>query len=331
MLIDLHACPGDLDPDTFAAACRDAGLDAVVVADRLRTDRLDDLLDALDDAGVIGFVGVQIPLDRGAVVLIPSDDDDRFRAMRFAPPWTAESLATRLADFDGVVLAAHPYNRERDGGPVMGDRLYFLKLKQLAAVETRLGRGEPGWDRLAEQAADKRGLARVGSSSGDVKFLGHAVTVVVGEVETQGDLCDALRAGRTLPIELEDPANPRKRPAPERRRDDDDDRGPRRDDDRPRRGRDDRASAATARGARGDRARGARDDRGPRRDDDRGPRGDDLGDWPRRDDDRDDCGDPRRDGGDRGGRRDERGGRRDDRGGRRDDGSRGPGRGGRDR
>ncbi|MEZ4434666.1 MAG: PHP-associated domain-containing protein [bacterium] len=304
MLIDLHACPGDLDPDTFAAACRDAGLDAVVVADRLRTDRLDDLLDALDDAGVIGFVGVQIPLDRGAVVLIPSDDDDRFRAMRFAPPWTAESLATRLADFDGVVLAAHPYNRERDGGPVMGDRLYFLKLKQLAAVETRLGRGEPGWDRLAEQAADKRGLARVGSSSGDVKFLGHAVTVVVGEVETQGDLCDALRAGRTLPIELEDPANPRKRPAPERRRDDDDDRGPRRDDDRPRRGRDDR-------GERGDRGpRRSRDDRGPRRDDDRGPR---------------------RDGGDRGGRRDERGGRRDDRGGRRDDGSRGPGRGGRDR
>ena len=307
MLIDLHACPGDLDPDSFAAACRDAGLDAVVVTDRLRTDRLDDYLDALDEVGVQGFVGVQIPLDRGAVVVIPRDDSDDFRALRWSPPWSAESLPTRLGDFDGIAIAAHPYHRERDAGPTMGDRVYFLKIKQLAAIETRLGRGEPGWDRMADQAAEKRGLARIGSSSGDAKFIGTALTVVTGEIETQSDLIDALRAGRTLPVELEDPANPRKRPAPEpRRRDDEGDRGPRRDD------------------------RGERGDRGPRRDDrgDRGPRRDGGGDRGPRRDGGGDRG-PRRDGGDRGPRREEggdRGPRRDDgdRGPRRDDGDRGP-------
>lgn len=256
MLIDLHASPGNLSPTEFARACADAGLDAVVVADVMRTDRLDDYLDALDELELLGFAGVALPLDRGTVVVIPRNDDPTFRQASWRGPWTVEAIAERLPDFDGLLLAAHPYCRDRDVGPMMGDKVYFLK--GLGAVETRIGKGNPLWDRQADRVAEKRRVPRIGSSSGDASRLGVAMTALTDEPETQAELIEALQPGKALPFELDDPANPRDRrlpePAPRRERDD---RGPRRDRD--------------------DRGRGRRDGdrRGGRRDDRRGGRGDD--------------------------------------------------------
>lgn len=249
MLIDPHVNPGDLEPSAFAAACRDAGLDAVVVADRLSTHRLDDYLDALEAVGVAGFAGVELPLDRGVVVAIPRKDDEAFRGQRWGTtPWSAKRIASDLGDFDGVLVASHPYLRE--GGGAMGDKIYFLK--GLSAVQTRVGRGELSWDAMADRAADKKRLTRVGSSSGAMKHIGAAATAVPGEVGDQAALVDALRSGPTLVVEFDDPAAPRDRRPPRREpRGDRDERGPRRGRGE-RRGRDDRG---------GRRGRGRRDDR----------------------------------------------------------------------
>lgn len=255
MLIDPHANPGDLEPDAFANACRDAGLGAVVIASRLSTHRLDDHLAALKAVGLVGFAGVEVPLDRGALVAIPTEDGPAFRGMKWGSlTWSAEMVAERLGDFDGLLISTHPYLREGGGG-AMGDRIYILK--GLGGVQTRVGRGELSWDAMADRAADRKKLARLGSSGGVIQHLGAAATVIDGDIETQADLVEALRGGSTLVVEFDDPRAPRDRRPP--RREPRPERGARDRDDRRGRGRDrDRGGRDRGGRDRGGRGRGSR-------------------------------------------------------------------------
>ncbi len=256
MLVDPHANPGDLDPAAFAAACHAAGLDAVVVADRLSTHRLDAYLDALEEAGLAAFAGVELPLERGSVVAIPAEDGPAFRQTKWGTTtWTPEMVAERLRDFDGALIASHPYLREGPGA--MGDRIYFLK--GLVGVQTRAGRGELSWDAMADRAADRKKLVRVGSSGGSMAHMGAAATVVPGEIDDQAALVAALRDGPTLVVEFDDPQAPRDRRPPRRE--------PREARDDRRGGRDGGRGRGRDRDGRGGRERGGRG-RGPRRRDD---------------------------------------------------------------
>ena len=108
MLIDLHGDPADLSPSVFAQAAVAAGLDAVVVTDKNRTDRLDDYLDALEDAGVAGYAGIEITLDRGALIFIPRDIEDDFFDETWPQSWTLESAVEFLSKFDGILIGVHP-------------------------------------------------------------------------------------------------------------------------------------------------------------------------------------------------------------------------------
>ncbi len=250
MLIDLHIVPGDRSPTELAEAVVASGLDAVVVTDRNRIDRTDDYVAALTDAGISAYVGVELALEAGSLVLVPRDaDDPSFRDARWKPDtgtWTVSDARDAVQGIDGALIAGHPYCR--DLGSVLGDRVY--RVKGLAAVETRAGRGKVSWDRLAEHAATKAQAAHVGSAGGRLDFLGSAATVFPGEAGDQAALVDALREGTCLPVEFEDPADPRDRkpPDPPPRREDRGDR-----DGRGRGGRD------RDRGGRGGRDRGGRD------------------------------------------------------------------------
>jgi len=244
MLIDLHTAPGRQTPAELAEAARSAGLDAVVVTDRNRIDRTDAYVEALEDAGVRGYVGVELALKAGTLVLVPRDPEaSAFRDAKWAPggpTWAMADALDAVREIDAALIAGHPYCREL--GSVLGDRVY--RVKGLAAVETRAGRGMLSWDRLAEHAAQKARATQLGSSGGDPAFLGRAATVFPGEAGDQAALVDALREGNCLAVEFDDPANPRDRTPPEpppRRepRDRDGDRG---------RGRDPAAGRAGRRG-----------------------------------------------------------------------------------
>jgi hypothetical protein len=252
VLLDLHTAPGDLDPKALAAAAADAGLDGVVLTDRNRVDRFDAYAKALKAAGLAAFAGVELLLDRGALVFIPRDPGKAFLAERWSPGtlrWDVDEALERIGKHEGVLIVAHPYQRDIEP---MGDRVYSLP--NVAGVETRVGRGRPVWDDLADHAADKRLAARIGSCGGDARWLGRAVTVVPGDLAGNADLVDALRGRRCWPVELEDADDPRDRTreaAPPPRAEGEDGERPRRRDD----------------GERGGRDRGER--RGPRRDGDR--------------------------------------------------------------
>jgi hypothetical protein len=228
MLLDLHANPGDLSPEEFANAVRDAGLDAVVVTRTNRADGLEPYLDALEAVEVDAFMGVELALEKGMVVFIPSDESDAFVDANWTNkgrPWTQDALKERLSNLDGAAVASHPYYR--DEHPALGDRIY--QLSPLSGVITRLGRGRVVWDRLAEQAAVKRGLSTLGSSGGNIEHLGAAATVFSEDIETQLDLVTAIKTGVCMTIEMDDPAAPRDRepPRPAAPRGDDDHRGSR--------------------------------------------------------------------------------------------------------
>ena len=275
MLIDPHANPGALSPTAFAQAIAAAGLSGAIIARAHRSDDMNTWFAALEDAGLVPFAGVELHLDRGRVVFVPDNwEAPAFAAANWGHPDAAvdsEALLAQCAEIGGALIASHPYCREL--GEVMGDRVY--RLRNLVGVVVKVGTGQLSWDTLAEHAATAKRAARLGSSNGQVARLGFAATVVPDEVEDEAGLVEALRAGLSFPIEFDDPTAPRDRSVPvPPRRDDGDERGPRRDDDRgPRRDGGDRGPRREGGGDRGPRREGG-GDRGPRREGggDRGPR-----------------------------------------------------------
>lgn len=263
LLIDVHAAPGRLAPTEFAQAVADAGLDGAVITTTL--ERWSIYADAFDDLSLVPFVGLALPLTRGTLIFIPRDaDDEALDGVDWTAPAEGLSAAdarARVAGLDGLLIATHPYFRD-ETTPSIGDRIYGVK--GLGGVVTRAGAGKMSWDALADAFAGKQGIARLGSAGGAVHVLGRAATVVPEGIETQDGLVGALTAGLTLPVELDDPANPKDRrppPAPVRR----DDRGPRRDDRRG--GRDGGRGGRGRDGGRreGGRGRGRDDRKGGRR------------------------------------------------------------------
>lgn len=279
MLIDPHVNPGDLSPEALAERIDNSELDGVVITDGNRADRTAAFVKAVEDRDLWAFAGVELALEKGTLVLIPRVADDAFFSGKWSPGprlWSFEAAAERIAGFDGVVIASHPYHRELESALV--DQVYALP--KVHGIETRLGRkGHHMWNQLADAAAGHLNAAQLGSSGGDVEFLGGGITVIPGDSLTQAGLVEAIEGHTTLPVVFQsaDAPHPRERgieQARARRSErGDDDRGPRRSrDDRGGRGRDRDDRGGRGRDDRG--GRGRRDDRGGRgRRDDRGGRG----------------------------------------------------------
>lgn len=268
MLVDLHLTPRDLTPQALASAARGAGLHGVVITDTNRTDRLAAYVDAARQAGLAAYGGVELALDRGFLVFIPRAVDAAFLGARWSAgsgKWAPKEAINACAAVPGVIIAGHPYCRDLDS--ILFDHVFTLP--NLGAIETRVARGRPLWDSMADDVATRRDLPRIGSCGGDPAFVGRALTYVHGERLTQAALVEAILERNVWPIELE--ARGQSRPHEEefvempRRHDEEGaegEGGPARDDDRPRRGPRGHGDSDRPRGRGGERG-GER--RGPRR------------------------------------------------------------------
>ncbi len=274
MLVDLHMTPKELTPNALANAAKSAGLHGAVITDTHRTDRLMAFATELRALGLKAYAGVEMTLEKGSIVFIPRDPNGPFASRNFAPAglrWVWQDAVSVLEGLEGVVLAGHPYCRELDSAMV--DVVYYLPT--LHAIETRVARGRPIWDMMADEAVDRRNIARVGTCGGDPEFLGRSMTFVEGEQLSQAELVDALLSRNCWPIESEGEGQTRSR---EEAFSEGPPRGPRGDDDG------DRPRFDGPRGG-GDRGPRGGGDRGPPRGGDRGgePGGGRGGRPPRRD------------------------------------------------
>ncbi|MCA9544287.1 MAG: hypothetical protein KC613_07840, partial [Myxococcales bacterium] len=213
MLIDLHANPGDLDPQAFAKRVYDAGLGGAVVARTHVAGDLTPWLSALEDLDLAGFAGVTLELEKGRLVFLPDDWEGEFAETDWTPPegnvWTWEDAKAKADAIGGALFASHPYDRS---SAAPADAIY--KFKDVDGVAVRSMAERSGWDRLAEAAARTLGAAFIGSSGGDPARIGVAGTVVDDEIMTEPELVQAIKDGLTFVIEFEPTDNRKDRDPP---------------------------------------------------------------------------------------------------------------------
>ena len=219
MLIDPHVNPQDLSPDELIDKMIEASMDGAVITCTHSALKAVPYIKALLDDEFVCYVGVELRTVHGDLIFIPETADEQFFNEEWSPKgqeinldndqelWQFEALQNKLALYKGVQIAVHPYSRLTNRA--WGDRAFTLT--SVTAVETRIGRGMAQRDYLCDQIAELKSWSRLGSSNGNCQFLGTAATVIHEDVETQENLCDALKNGLCWPIEFEDPMFPRQR------------------------------------------------------------------------------------------------------------------------
>ncbi|GMV43681.1 MAG: hypothetical protein AMXMBFR64_53970 [Myxococcales bacterium] len=252
MLIDIQvrtsrSAGGALSLGDIVTRARNAGIDAVCVAELGVQADMDEVLSVERSTGFPIFVGVELPTDRGSILAYPpSFDDADYLGARWGAPgedslWRLDDLLSWLHDNDWAVVVAHPGERVADG-PRLADDLYGVK--GLHGIVVAVEGGDPLAGDLAVEAAVSRGVAGLGTSGGaqSLDAIGRFATLIPRVIHTQGELARALQEGDAWTVELSDRA-----PAPD--------------------------PGAERRGGRSERGeRGGRDERG-----DRGGRGDRRG------------------------------------------------------
>ena len=192
MLIDFVLRTPDQTADELVQSLVEGGIEAVVF------DGNDNALgSALTDSTITGFPA-SIYQDEAAILFalgtnqIDAASDD------------LESWQAAITDFDGAIIANHPYDRNQ--GRPWGDRIY--RLKGLTHVATTSNAGERSRDKLAVSVATKRSLGCISGSMGDRNAVGKLATFVDEDSINLEGLLSALSDHRTLNCELEDANTP---------------------------------------------------------------------------------------------------------------------------
>lgn len=210
MLIDIHvrtdrSADGYPSLDAIAARAREAGLDAVCVAEVGVPADLDEVRRVERESGLPIFVGVELPTERGRILAYPpSFDDADYAAAKWgdAGPegrWGFADLVAWLVDNDWVVVAALPADRDEAGGM---EGIYAMK--GLHGVVVAAEPDDPLTHDLAVEAAVAQGLAGLGGSGGpqSTDAIGRWATMIPGTIHTQGELARALANGDAWTVEL---------------------------------------------------------------------------------------------------------------------------------
>lgn len=233
MLLDLHVHSSHTagvpwSVSQLAERAHQAGLDGFCLTDVHTVAALKEAGEVESRTGLRILVGLEAFTDRGHfLVLVPSPyslpeigawlrQDDAGRCM-------FESLRQAVEARDGLLIAAHPYDRDIPGA--LGDGL--VRLAGVGAVEVLNARRSPLQNDLAEEVAAGAGLPGVGGSDvrDSLDVMGKVATLIRGEVQNEAQLIARIRAFDSWPVTLgqmapEAPLRPRAaedRPARERR------------------------------------------------------------------------------------------------------------------
>ena len=202
------------------------------------------------EAGLVALVGFEAVTDKGHyLVFVPEPealpDVASWLGHAGESPIPFDSLTKAVQAKAGVLIAAHPYDREVEGAP--GDGV--LQLSGVAALEVDNSRRSDQVNQLAEEVAAGTGMPGVAGS--DTRqgsdTMGRSASLVQGRVETEAELIARIKAFDIWPVQIGPIKPPRReqsrRPRPARN-DSRDGRSRRRDSG----GRSDRRSDGRSRG-----------------------------------------------------------------------------------
>lgn len=208
MIIDLHVhsrftrgC--DLDPALILRRAKDVGLDGVCFTEVNSLDAAAELHALRKTTTVKVFVGMELTTDRGHYLCYFPDpeaipDPVQMWGSNAEKAWPARESVDRVRKLGGVVVAAHPYDRET---PVAAGDFVF-GLKELVGIEAYNARRKVHVNNLATEAAESLRLPSIGSSDTrtDINELGKAATLFPNAIENEAELCAALQRGRFWPL-----------------------------------------------------------------------------------------------------------------------------------
>jgi len=182
---------------------KDLGLDGVCFTELNSLDAAADLHGLGKNSPVKVFVGMELTTDRGHYLCYFPDpeaiaDPVQMWGSNADRAWPARETVDAVRKLGGVVVAAHPYDRET---PVAAGDFVF-GLKELAGIEAYNARRKVHVNNLATEAAESLRLPSIGSSDTrmDIAELGKAATLFPTPIENEAQLCAALQKGRFWPL-----------------------------------------------------------------------------------------------------------------------------------
>lgn len=224
MLIDIHV-HSEHTPDgpalaDLVAAVRDKGLDGFCLTDVHTVAGGPEAKRLAAAAGLTALVGFEALTDRGHFLVFVAEPDSlpaidkwlRFDADGRIP---FASLAEAVETRDGVIIAAHPYDRDIDRAP--GDSV--VQLDAVGAIEVNNARRSQLVNELAEEVASGTGLPGVAGSDArhGLGDIGRVASLVEGQLDGEVDLIDRIRSFQIWPVTIggstPGDAHPKKRPS----------------------------------------------------------------------------------------------------------------------
>lgn len=228
MLIDLHVhsrytqnVPFTLEE--LVKKAKQAGLDGLALTDVHTVGGLSEARKLSESEGLLVLVGFEAHTTRGHfLVFVPEPEQlpDLSTWLRFDEKGRCSytSLAEAVEQQNGVLIAAHPYDRSVPESP--GDAV--VRLEGVSAIEV-LNASKPTLvNELAEEVAAGAGLPGTGGSNAhdSLDKMGRYATLVRGPVENEADLIDRIREYDTWPAAIGKPAFPPPKKSRPRPRDD---------------------------------------------------------------------------------------------------------------
>ncbi len=220
MLIDIHVHSNHTDgcelalADLVTRAC-ERGLDGFCLTDVHTVDGGPDAKGLAAENGIVALVGFEAHTDKGHFLVFvpePGELPEISKWLRFDGDGLIPfpSLSGAVEDLHGVLIAAHPYDRDIERSP--GDGI--VQLKGVAALEVNNARRPKLVNELAEEVA--AGIGMPGVAGSDARFgledIGRVACLVHEPVESEADLIDRIRSFNIWPVTIGAEPGDRQRP-----------------------------------------------------------------------------------------------------------------------
>lgn len=192
MIFDLHvhttysSC-SELKIEDILNNALKRGLDGVCITDHNSMDARKDIVEGIQDDGLVVIIGMEYDTPDGDFLLFGSFED-------LKPGLMAEELMKIVNERGGAAVAAHPFREDR---PVAGS---IIQKGLCHAVESINGRNTELENTKTQIWLNKYPLVQCGGSDAhSPEELGNVVTSIAIPVRTRDDLIYAIRNGLCVP------------------------------------------------------------------------------------------------------------------------------------